>query len=150
MGDLNLVSLIDFSPSRNPYQDHQCRLPIALTSDCPRSIARSEAEACWEGFEGRRKEKREQAGGVGAVTVGAASRDRAPVCGSEQMVALAGTGAARAHPQEGAKHRRIHLFFPLAHFRPLWLPAHSTLISTSCPHLPACWPRRNMACGRVK
>ena len=63
--------------------------------------------------------------------------DRAPVSWDEQMVDLAGTRVAQAHPQEGTNTR-----LPPS----LWIPpSHSlshihsaALISTTCPHLSEC------------
>lgn len=158
MQTLNWETPLNWPSSRNHHRHHHhCSTTPSLTSHCPRSqLLRSETThggmLGW--FEGQRKEKRVQARRVGGVRAGTGLRDRAPVCVGEQMVALAGTGTARAHPQEGAKHRRIHLFI-LSTSRSLFSPslAPCSLSTSTAPRysaqrvlkLAARWPRGNMA-----
>lgn len=102
------------------------------------------------------RERGKEKNGRGRVGIG--SLDRAPVCQDEQMVDLAGTGTAWAHPQEGTNTTTsiFFLLLPLTPLKPsLSLPLSlltqhiqsSALISTTCPHLPASRGRNNMACN---
>lgn len=73
---------------------------------------------------------------------------RAPVSWNEQMVDLAGTWVAHAHPQEGNPPPPALSLNTSISLIPHFYPTHSSaLISTSCPHLSACRKDSNMGVG---
>lgn len=93
-------------------------------------------EACWDVMKGWSEERRESRALLFVLP------DRAPVSWDEQMVDLAGTWAAQAHPQEGTNATALPSLIP-----PLpWIPpSHSLSLSAHSAHPQRCVNQHNLS-----